>query len=120
MAEIEKDLHSEEMELKLAAARALGNQPSQRAITCLKDLLSDDLWVVRATAAKSLGRIGDNLVVPHLVKGLRDREWWVRMNSAVSLGQLGDLGKQMLRLQDPDVDPYAYDMAQYVLALVDE
>ncbi len=117
VSQIEKDLANPNFELRLAAARALGAQPSEASLGALGRSFKDENWVVRATTAKSLGRLGDQRAVPLLAHGLRDSNWWVRLNSAMALLDFDDLGTRVLRMQDPAVDNYAYEMARYVLAL---
>jgi hypothetical protein len=112
-----KDLKSDAFELKLAATRALGSQPSEESLVELSKLVKDESWVVRATTIKSLGRLGDQRIIPMLATGLRDSNWWVRLNSAMALLDMEELGMKVLKMQDPEIDKYAYQMARYILAL---
>ncbi len=111
------DCESENRELRLSAIRSLGYQPSKKSLNLLCKKMTDTDWLVRSNAAKSLGKLGDFNAAPYLVKGLQDKEWWVRMNSGIALGNLGVNGRRVLTMQDPDLDRYADDMAQYVLAM---
>ncbi len=117
---IEKDLHAEHKNLKIAAIRALGHFKSERSIQLLLPLLNDLEWEVRATAARSLGYLEAKQALQPLSDLCRDTTWWVRMNSALALKRLGKEGEQLLREQKPEVDRYAYEIAQYALSVHEE
>lgn len=107
----------ESFEVRAAVARALGGLPTPRALKALLGLAADPDWRVRVNAAHGLGRLGHERAVPVLEERLRDLVWWVRLRAALALRRLGEPGVQALRRADRSDDPYAADMARYVLGL---
>ncbi len=105
-----------ELELRVAAARALGRLRSVAHSDALIAALRDDAWEVRAQAAHALGRIGVSDAVPELAASLTDPSWWVRRHSAYALTRLGVEGTAALRDEALESqDRYAREMAQEAL-----
>lgn len=114
--QIERRLRSRVLDVRVAAARALGAMEAVESGSVLIATLRDDAWQVRAQAAHALGRARVYLAVEALTAMLSDPSWWVRRHSAYALGELGDSGHAALRLAaDASADPYARDIAREVL-----
>lgn len=79
-------LHSDDDEVRVAAAVALGKTGHIRATPDLIQALSDENRQVRMEAAAALGSIGDPSAVPALIEALDD----VTLDAALSLGEIGD------------------------------
>lgn len=86
-------LSDAERRLRLAAAEALGESPTERALPSLGRALSDADPAVRGAAAAALGRsgaVGSAEAVLSLLGHLDDAAAEVRREVALSLGELGD------------------------------
>jgi HEAT repeat protein len=113
---IEKRLREPDLELRIAAARALGRLQASASANALLEALQDGDWQVRAQAARALGRMRSPLAVHALAASLTDRSWWVRRHAAYALAELGDEGRKALRnAASGSEDPYARDMAREAL-----
>jgi HEAT repeats len=113
---LEQRLHSPDLELRVAAARALGRIQAVESGTLLLAALRDEAWAVRAHAARSLGQARVMLAVEALAARMSDPVWWVRHHAAYALAELGDEGHAMLRaVVRSSPDPYARDMAREAL-----
>jgi HEAT repeat protein len=113
---IEQRLRSPELELRVAAARALGRMQAVESGTLLLAALRDDAWAVRAHAARALGEARVVLAVEPLAARMSDPVWWVRHHAAYALADLGEEGQAMLRtVLRSSPDPYARDMAREAL-----
>lgn len=111
----EIDLKNNNIELKIAVINYLIHNGKAELI---RSYLQDEHWEVRAIVAKGLGELHDILSIPLLKEHLQDPAWWVRANSATALMQMGEEGIKILHEQNPDVDRYAFEAAQYaILAL---
>lgn len=109
----------ERLEVRIAAVRALGSFEEYGAPVhrVLRTALDDEAWQVRAQAAGALGVLAVEACAGDLRRALRDPTWWVRLRAAIALRQVGGLGRQLLEAVDPEDDPFAHDMASYVLRL---
>lgn len=105
------------LEVRVATARALGSFPHPAATKTLLDLLSDAAWQVRTQAAAALGAIGAVDACPALHRALSDENWWVRLRAAIALRQLGQPGLEILAAVQAGDDRYAREMANYILGL---
>lgn len=115
--EIQKDLKSKNVELKLAAIRYMVYAENSKAVAELIDLLKDSQWEIRVLALQSLGELKAEKAIDQVAALLKDQEWWVRMNAAKALLKMGNAGKKILTSQDPQTDQFAYDAAQNVLRI---
>lgn len=109
----------ENIEVRIATVRALGAFPHPVSSRALRLRLRDARWQVRAQAAAALGSICAIEAADELAAALTDTSWWVRLRSGLSLRRLGPTGSARLGAISPDADPFAYDMAQYVMGLSD-
>lgn len=108
------------LEIRIQAMKALSSFPDRRSVERLKSGLEDTAWEVRSQAAKGLGQLGIDEAREDLRRALGDESWWVRLRAAIALRQLGEAGVRTLESIDAeDDDPYAHDMANYVLRLED-
>jgi HEAT repeat protein len=110
---------SDDLEVRIAVARTLGEFPHPSSEASLMALLGDDAWQVRAQAAAGLGATGAIRAAESLRGALNDASWWVRLRAALSLRRLGPEGAEILRKVTPEEDQYAFEMARYILGLDD-
>ncbi len=89
-------LENYDAEIRVSAARAIGNIGDATTAEHLISMLIDENWEVRAQAAESLGLLQDMGALNPLTQCLRDEIWWVRYNSAKALYQLGNQGEMEL------------------------
>jgi len=109
-------LQSPHLELRVAAARALGRLGMGEAIPALAMALTDDSWPVRAMAAQGLGRLHATPAVEALAECVSDRAWWVRHHAAYALATIGGEGHDALcELAARADDRYAREMARDAL-----
>ncbi|MFH1620227.1 MAG: HEAT repeat domain-containing protein [bacterium] len=93
---IVKAKSKENLEVRLAAYKALGTIADSSAGSFLIKSLKDPSWQVRAQAARGLGIIGSDDAIPRLCGTLDDPKWWVRRNSGEALIKTGEKGKAAL------------------------
>jgi len=112
---IERCLSVGSPEIRVAAARALGDIGAAGSAASLMLVLQDSTWEVRAQAAKALGWIGDQGAIPGLAAAMCDRAWWVRHHAAYALTTMGRAGEAALRSVTTGTDVYAGEMAEEAL-----
>jgi hypothetical protein len=115
--EVGKYKDSDLPEIRRLTAKYLKVSSSSHAREILEHLAQDSDAMVKMEAAKSLGERGGSHSLPILKRMLSDNNWNVRLESARALHKLGEEGISVLRLQDSDLDPLAYDVARHVLTL---
>jgi HEAT repeat protein len=109
---LEQRLADGDLDMRAAAARALGLLQAVECATSLIAGLRDEAWQVRAQAARALGRVRAPIAVPALAARLTDASWWVRHHAAYALAEMGEDGQVALRsVVASSPDPYARDMA---------
>ena len=113
--EIAHYLTSDELELRIAAAKALGDLADPETGEALLPLLRDHCWEVRAQAAKAFAHLQMDSAIPPLSECLRDRNWWVRFNAAHTLRVSGNDGVDALERALKGKDPFARDIAREAL-----
>jgi HEAT repeat protein len=85
-----KSLHDPNNEVRMMAARSLGNLlEGQRSPSPLVCLLRDCDELARIEACESLGNTGDRRALPALWRAIRDDSELVRGYAATSIGYLG-------------------------------
>jgi HEAT repeat protein len=103
-------------EVRVAAARALGQLRGAPRSAELCVALRDSEWPVRAQAARALGRLGEPGAAAALGARLEDQAWWVRHHAAYALAGLGRQGRAELeRIRGTSADRYAREMADEAL-----
>jgi hypothetical protein len=110
---------SDDKELRIRTARALGRLLAPASAGTLCALAADPAWEVQAQALRSLGRLQDGKTLPVLAKGLFSPSWHVRYNAGYALAAFGLAG--ILELQEisrQTRDRFAADMAAMVLDTV--
>lgn len=113
---VEARLRSEALELRVAAARALGRLGMGESIPALMLALADPAWPVRAQAAHALGRLRATPAVETLAERVSDRSWWVRHHAAYALATIGAEGRDALcELVVRSDDGFAREMAREAL-----
>ncbi|MEY4374296.1 MAG: hypothetical protein RL760_462 [Candidatus Eisenbacteria bacterium] len=113
---IEARLASPHLEVRVAAARALGRLGMPEAIPALMPLLADDRWPVRAMTAQALGRLSASPAVDALAIVVTDSSWWVRHHAAYALAAIGGDGHDALcAIAARSPDRYAREMAREAL-----
>jgi HEAT repeat protein len=80
----------EKEDVRLFAARALGELGEPSGAPALVEALEDGSERVRIRAVTSLGQIGSSSSVDPMLVALRDRKWGVRMYAAEALGNIPD------------------------------
>lgn len=113
---IESRLRAPELDVRVAAARALGRLGMGEAIPALMLALADEAWPVRAQSACALGRLRAAPAVELLAQRVTDPAWWVRHHAAYALVNLGSEGRDALCelvLRSPDA--FAREMAREAL-----
>ena len=114
--QVERRLLAGDMDLRAAAARALGLMQAIECATSVIAALRDESWQVRSQAARALGRMRAPLATHALAARLTDPSWWVRHHAAYALGDMGEDGQAALRqVIASSPDPYARDMAHEAL-----
>jgi len=115
-AVIERRLAADDVDVRVAAVRALGRIGGPACAPSLIPRLADPEWPVRAQAARALGTTGDPAAIEPLAARLTDRAWWVRRHAAYALLALGEAGTAALRgIARHSPDPYARDIATEAL-----
>jgi HEAT repeat protein len=104
-------------EVRVQAARALGDFPHAASVAALRHLTTDAAWEVRAQAVRALGRIADRVTLPDLVARLGDAVWWVRLRAALALTRLGDAGRDALLAAEIGPQQDARFVARLILGL---
>jgi HEAT repeat protein len=113
---LQSRLASPHLELRVAAARALGRLGMEESIPALMLVLIDESWPVRAMAAQALGRLSASPAIDALVRCVSDRNWWVRHHAAYALAAIGGDGHDALcQLAAHADDMYAREMAREAL-----
>lgn len=113
---LERLLMTGDLDLRAAAARALGSMQAIECATSLIAALRDEAWQVRAQSARALGCLRAPLATHALAARLTDPSWWVRHHAAYALKDLGEDGQAALRhVIASSQDPYARDMAHEAL-----
>jgi len=106
-----------EVELRVAAARALGRLGERTTAAVLIAALGDPEWAVRAQVARALGACGGAESITPLGARLEDPAWWVRRHAAYALAGLGSAGRaELARIAAQSRDRYAREMADEALA----
>ena len=100
-----------------AIATCLRMMKDPRDLDMVRSQTVNPIWIVRVQAAAALGRIGVEEDKVRLIRLLVDPQWWVRYRAATSLSQLPFVSiEELQRIRDNQVDRFAIDMLNQVLA----
>lgn len=116
LSEIEKDLHSHNIELAETAVSSMGQVINPRSLALLKQLVDHPEPRIRTQAVINLGKLSDPQSIPHLLKAQCDSSYPVRLNACIAMLKLGERGRKALQTIDEDLDRYASQTAKYVLS----
>jgi HEAT repeat protein len=94
-------LFDEALDLRLAAAWALGRIGAPNAVLGLLRALKDGEDVMRWAAARALGEIGDDSAARPLLRALEDPNGAVRIEAATSLGHMGVIAGLIAAFRSP-------------------
>ena len=83
-------LKDEEIPMRVAAVRSLGEQREASAIELLLAALHDPAWEVRAVAVWALGKFGEQAPLEALIRATNDADGSVRAAVLRTLGLIGD------------------------------
>jgi len=111
---VERLLADPVLDVRVAAARALGRMRSDACAGPLIAALGDEAWQVRALAAWALGETRAPAAARPLAACMTDASWWVRRHSAYALAALGEREALAAIVRDSP-DRYARDIAQEAL-----
>lgn len=103
---------TDDMELRIAAVRALAQTKNQVVVPELIAALEAEEWEVRAAAAKGLQSVPHQDASFPLLQAMSDRAWWVRQNAALAALSLAN-PKKMIKKALLTNDPYALDSLYY-------
>lgn len=111
------DFESSNIELKLSVLDYWARHDLALSMNIFLSGLKDKRWEVRARSAKILGQLGDERCASLIEPCLEDSVWWVRINAAEALSRLGEKGTFILKKQEKERDPFAYDAAVHALGV---
>lgn len=114
---MDADLESTNIELRLASIRFITKSKKKAAIPMLINLLDDASWEVQVVVIHCLNDLKAEEAISKLAICLHSLNWWVRLNAAQVLKNFGDSGVKVLKRIDATQDKYAYEMAQHVLKI---
>jgi WD40 repeat protein len=83
-------LKDEEIPMRVAAVRSLGEHREANAVESLVAALHDSAWEVRAVAVWELGKFGEQAPLEALMRAMDDEDGSVRAAALRTLGLLGD------------------------------
>ena len=109
-----KSLRNQNPEVRIDAAKALGNMQAIEAVEPLITALEDPDVKVRMTVAEVLGKLQDGRAVEPLITALQDPKSSIKFHAAEALGKLHDsraVEPLISALQDPE------DVVRFTTAL---
>lgn len=112
---LEQDLNSSEVDLKLATLSYISYLEKPNYKTYLLNALNASDWEVRARCAKIVGYTGDAQLARALEPHLSDEVWWVRYRTAEALMRMGNVGQDILKSKNIELDKFAYEISQQQL-----
>ena len=78
------------LEVRIQAAKTLGDIGNPMAVKALMTALNDENWQMRQYVVHALGEIEDPAAVDALIAALKDEDWHVRSEAANALGEIQD------------------------------
>jgi HEAT repeat protein len=86
---VQRALKDPARDVRIQAARLLGNCLDKKSILPLLNAMADPHWSVRESAENALLNFGRDAVGP-LIAALDNKSWWTRFRAARLLGEIGD------------------------------
>ena len=107
---------SDDVELKIACIKTLGELEFLDGVPFLMECMDSDNWICRSQAAKALGDIGWDEAVPRFVELLReDDHYWVKMYTASAIkSSTPDWKKILKKIYDESDDKNTMQIIKYV------
>jgi hypothetical protein len=99
------------------AIKALGSISDPESIAMLTERLKDPHWQIRVEAIQGLHKLYATETIHQLQPLLSDGTWYVRLQAALALQSFGKKGVDILASQVKEINPLAYEIAKYALAL---
>jgi HEAT repeat protein len=116
LPELLRCIRHDNLELRVASAKALGAMGDRQATAALVAALDAPEWEMRSMSAKALGRLRDPHAIDALRLGLADPAWWVRYNAAQALHEIGGEGIAVLEAASREhPDRFARDISRQML-----
>ncbi|MBN3787861.1 HEAT repeat domain-containing protein [Burkholderia sp. Ac-20353] len=106
---------SRQPDVRVAAARALGQLHHPLGASSLAALLQDDVWYVRVAAVEAVGKINIEALDGEIETLLSDASWWVRFRAAEALAMEGERGYRILERTAQGGPSAARDVAALTL-----
>lgn len=113
--DVTPDIQSENIELKIAGLQYLALLDPNQAVNFAVNSLTGAVWEIRVISLQLLSQLKAETWIDNIAVCLHDSVWWVRLNAAKTLLSFGEKGRTVLNSQDPKVDRFAYETAQFVL-----
>ncbi|MEN9449469.1 MAG: hypothetical protein RJA83_83 [Pseudomonadota bacterium] len=113
--DIETDIKSKTLSLKLSALKLLAHINHKSAIPILIDALNDTHWQVQTISMQCLGDLKAFEALPKITNYLNNSNQWVAVTAAETLYRLGDQGIAILKSQRITYDPACYNIVHHVL-----
>ena len=113
--EIEKDITSANIKLRMAAIRFITHSDKEIAGPLLLNLLHDAEWQARTVALHCINNIRYLPAIPHVELCLNDPNEWVRLFASETLANLQQPGQQIIRTRDVNEEKEVFDIALQVL-----
>ena len=108
--DITQDIHSDNMELKLAAIKFIFHMDREGAIPYLIDALSDPSWEVKLIALHRLSMLKAEQAIPQVIRCIKDPNGWVSISAAEALKNMGEKGEEALQSEDPALAKLSFDL----------
>jgi hypothetical protein len=113
--QIDTDILSNNMKLRLAAIQYLSYIDKNSAIPILLTLIKDPHWQARTVALYILNKLRYTGALPEIRKCLSDENEWVRLYAEETLKNLDNENIGLVRTRDVSEEKAAFDVALQVL-----
>lgn len=113
--DINQDIHSTNVKLKLAAIRYLCYVDRENGTPFLLQALNDESWQVRAVAIYIINNLRYRNAIPDIQHCLDDSNPWVRLYAGETLKNLQQEGFGIVRTRDIHEESAVFDVALQLL-----
>ncbi len=107
-------LNSPQLNMRIDAARTLGQLAYPPAYRSILEMAKSDRWELRAIVATALASFGADENADTLIDLICDREWWVRYRASEALLKCSDTDDILSRIEARK-DRFALEMMQFAL-----